>query len=60
MFYFGMENDQFTQVLTQFEFGGSEPRFDENLFGANPHLRLIPAETVSCDSKVMVLEKHTG
>jgi uncharacterized protein len=60
MFYFGMENDQFTQVLTQFEFGGSEPRFDENLFGANPHLRLIPAETVACDSKVMVLEKHTG
>jgi len=60
MFYFGLKNDNFTQMLTRFDFGDSEPHFDDKLFGANPRLGLIPAETIECGSKILLLEKHTG
>ncbi len=60
MFYFGLESDHFTQMLTQFDFGDSEPRFDEKLFGANPRFGVIQAETIKCGSKHLLIEKHTG
>lgn len=60
MFYFGFENDKFLRVLTQLDFGAQEPNYDENLFGVNPRLSLIPVEIIPCGSKFMVIEKHTG
>lgn len=60
MFYYGLENDNFTEMLTRFEFGAQEPYFDENLFGPNPRLNLLPAERIEYGSKVLMLEKHTG
>ncbi len=60
MLYFWFKNDNFTQLITRLEFGDSEPYFDEKLLGVNPRLRLIPAETIACGSKVLILEKHTG
>lgn len=60
MFYFGLENDNFTKMLTQFDFGAAEPYFDQKLFGANPRLNLLPVERIECGSKVLMIEKHTG
>ncbi len=60
MFYFRLESDHYTRMLTLFEFGASEPSFDETLFGLNPRVKLIPAETISCADKLLILEKHTG
>jgi len=60
MFYFGLENDHFIRTLTQIDFGGPEPFFDEKLFGPDPRFSLIPVETVVCGGKVLVLEKNTG
>ena len=47
-------------MLTRFDFGAPEPYFDENLFGPNPRLNLLPAERIEYGSKVLMLEKHTG
>ena len=60
MFYYGLENDNFTQMLTRFDFGSPEPYFDEKLFGVNPRLSLLPVERIECGSKVLMLEKNTG
>jgi uncharacterized protein len=60
MFYFGLENDQFINMLTQLDFGAQEPYFDNKLFGENPRLSLTPVETIEFDSRVMVIEKHAG
>ncbi|HMK34544.1 MAG TPA: SPASM domain-containing protein [Desulfomonilaceae bacterium] len=60
MFYYGLENDNFTRILTQFDFGTPEPHFEENLFGPNLRLNLLPVERIECGSKVLLLEKHTG
>ena len=60
MFYFGLESDTFTQMLTQFDFGAPDPYFDEKSFGANPRLSLLPMESIACGGKVLMLEKHTG
>jgi uncharacterized protein len=60
MFYFSIDADHFTRMLTQFDFGGPEPYFDETLFGANPQFRVLPLETTVYDRNVLLLEKHTG
>lgn len=60
MFYFSVDADHFTRMLTQFDFGASEPYFDEKVFGANPRLSLIPVQTTAYGSKMLMLEKHTG
>jgi uncharacterized protein len=60
MFYFALKDDHFTQMLTQFDFGGPEPYFDETLFGANPLFNLLPLETTAYNNNSLLLEKHTG
>ncbi len=60
MFYFKLEDDYFTRMLTQIEFDSSEPHFDEKLFGANPRLDPIPIETMECGRRILLLEKQTG
>lgn len=60
MFYFRLENDNFTQMITQFDFADSEPYFDEQLFGANPRLSVVPAETIQYGARSLVLEKQTA
>ena len=60
MYYFGLENDHFIQMLTRLDFGAPEPYFDERMFGANPRLNLLPVDIMDYGRNVLVLEKHTG
>ena len=60
MFYYRLKDDEFTKMLTEVEFGESEPSFDRELFGTNPRMGLIESDTSFFEDKVLVIVKETG
>lgn len=52
--------DEFRKLVTYTKFKEFKPRFDPGVFGENPALEIIPAETVPLLWHTLILEKQTG
>jgi uncharacterized protein len=60
MFYVRSEEDEFSDVLTNLEFGTSRPEFSLELYGHDPKVTLVPSEQFHYGDRVLVIDRDTG
>lgn len=60
MFYVRLEENEFSDVLAELEFGSSVPDLNFDLYGHHPQITLVPVEQCAHGDRTLVIDKETG